>query len=111
MATTTDYFTAVTGIYVIPYHKMIANLFIRLIIGALKRREGAVGEDDAPAIGDIGRIALDDSNFVRRIGLFDEQPRVESRRACTKDYNFHNGFLPRPFSTSASLFSWARSGT
>src|SRR5215831_10555287 len=91
MAATANSFSTVAHIDGVPDDELIADLLIRLIVGPLKCCQCAVGEDDTPAIGDVGRIALYDSDVVRWIGFFDEQTAIETCRPSTKDYNVHFG--------------------
>src|SRR5262249_8555797 len=95
----------------VPDHEMIGNLLICFIIGPLKGGQRAIRKNNAPAIGDICRIAFDDENVVRRIGFFNEKAAIESCRASAKYNNLHPALLPSPFSISASRSSCARSGT
>src|SRR5579859_2309751 len=94
MASTADDLIAVMDIDGIPNHELIRDLFICLIVSPLERGERAIRKDDAPAVGYIRRVALDDADIVRGIGLFDEQAAIESCGPGAEDDNFHAVFLP-----------------
>ena len=44
--------------------------------------DGQVGEDDAPAEGDAGRVALEDLDLVRRVAQLHRDGEIEARRAA-----------------------------
>jgi len=50
----------------------------RLGVGGAEVLEGLVREDDAPAEGVVGPVALEDDDLVRRIRLLREQAEIES---------------------------------
>ena len=50
----------------------------RLGVGGAEVLERLIREDDAPAEGVVGSVALEDDDLVRRIRLLDEQGEVES---------------------------------
>ena len=56
--------------------KLVGDLLVGLVIGALEGRQRAVREDDAPAVGHIGGVAFDDGDIVRGVGFFDEQATI-----------------------------------
>ncbi len=80
---------AIIDIDGIPDHETTGDLLVCLVIGPLKRGQCAIRKDDAPPIGDIRRIALNDGDIVRRTGFLDEQAAIESGRASAEDGNLH----------------------
>ena len=111
MTCATYFLAAIVDIDVIPDHEVVSDLLVRFIIGPLERGQRPVRKYDAPAVGDICGVALDDGNSMRGIGFFDEQATIETCRACAEDSDLHLALLPGPLSISASLSSWARPGT
>src|SRR5690242_15794147 len=97
-------FAAIAGVDGIPDDKLAGDLLIRFVVSALKGGQRAIREYNAPAIGDIRRVALQNGDVVGWIGLLDEQTSIEARRPCAQDDDFHAGSLrlPRPSSTAAS---------
>src|SRR5271157_4140363 len=61
----------------IPDHELIGDLFVCFIIRSLEGGKGAIGKNDTPTVGNVCRVALDNGDVVRRIGLFNEQAAVE----------------------------------
>src|SRR5712692_5475857 len=90
MASAADCLPAIMHIDGIPDHEMIGYLLICLIVSPLERGERAIRKDHTPAIGHIGRIALDDSDVIRGMRLFDEQPAIETSRPSAEDDDLHS---------------------
>src|SRR5262249_14190772 len=89
-----------------PDHELIPDLLIGGIVCPLKRGQRAVREDDAPAVGHICGVALDNCDIVGWMSLFDEQTTIEARRSRAKNDDLHLR-LSNPLSVSASISSWA----
>src|SRR5713226_8006742 len=85
MSSATYLLISIIHIDSIPDHELIGDLFVCFIIGPLEGGQCAIGKNDAPAIGDVCCIALDNGDVVGRIGLFDEQAAVESCWTSTKN--------------------------
>src|SRR5579884_1264497 len=111
MTTTTDTLATIEDINIIPENEVIGDLFIRFIVSTLERGKRAVREHYAPAVSDIRRVALENSNVVRGVIFFDEQTGIQACRATTKNNDVHDAVLPSPSRTSASRSIWATSAT
>ncbi len=105
----------------VPDDEALRNRLVAGVVGLLEGGEGAVGEDDAPAIGRVGRVALDHANLGARVVLLEQQRGVESGGSRAQDRDLHD---ERPVvavwrvsastsraTTSASRSSCARSAT
>src|SRR5207245_2397256 len=105
----------------VPGHKMIGDVEVGLVIGFAERSQRAVGEDDAPTVCGIGRVALNDGDVAGEVRLLQQQTAIQTCRASADDPNFHRSPSPaacaiygsrvRPLITSARLSSWLMSGT
>src|SRR5258708_19892146 len=84
MTCATYFLAAIVDIDVIPDHKVVGDLLVRFIIGSLERGQRPVGKYDAPAVGNIYRVALDDGNRIRGIGFFDEHAPFTTSRPSPK---------------------------
>src|SRR5579885_1023730 len=89
MAAAANSFAAIMYINGVPDHKVISNLLVGFVICSLERAKRAIRENDAPAIGDIGRVAFNDCNVMARIGLFDQQATIEACWTAAEDDYFH----------------------
>src|SRR5262249_36829834 len=80
---------AIAHVYGVPNDEILGDLLVGLVVGPLEGGQRAVGEDHAPAVGHVGRVALDDRDVVRRIGLLDEEGGIKARGTSAEDYNSH----------------------
>src|SRR5579864_4278936 len=94
MAATTNSGVPIKDIDGVPDYKLAGDLLVGLIVGALKGGESTVGEDHAPSIGDVGGVALNDSDVMVGVGFFDEQGAIEARGTATEDEDVHGSNLP-----------------
>ncbi len=65
---------------VVPVVERVEDLRRGGRVGRLQVAERLVGEDDAPAEGVVGLVALDDDDPVRRVLLLHQQREVQARR-------------------------------
>ena len=56
--------------------------------------EGLVGEDDAPAEGVVGAVALEDDDLVRGVAQLHRDGEVEARRTTADACDPHISLLP-----------------
>jgi hypothetical protein len=63
---------------VVPVVEGVEDLRRARRVGRLQVAERLVGEDDAPAEGVVGLVALDDADAVRRVLLLHQQREVEA---------------------------------
>src|SRR6266566_2623108 len=96
MSSATYLLISIIHIDSIPDHEMLSDLFVRFIVCSLEGGQCAIRKNDTPAIGDVCRIALDDGDVVRRIGLFNQQAAIEPCRSTTEDNYLHLALLASP---------------
>src|SRR5579885_2456304 len=106
MAATTYSLTTIQNVDIIPEDETIGDLLVGFVVSTLERGKRAVRKHHAPAISDICRIALENSNAVRGVIFFDEQTGIQTCRASTKNNDVHHAVLPSPSRTSASRSIW-----
>ena len=75
----------VEGLDVAPVGEVGADLTEALGVGLLEAGEGLVAEDDPPAEGVVGLVALDDADLCLREGLLQEDPGVEAPGAAAEN--------------------------
>src|SRR5437867_7059543 len=100
---------------------MVGDVEVGLVIGLAERSQRAVGEDDAPTVCGIGRVALNNGDVVVAVLLLQQQATIQTCRASADDHNFHRSLSTSGFSiyrlrvspliTSARQSSWLMSGT
>jgi len=73
----------------VPEHEVCGDSVIAFVVRFLKRCQRAIGEDDAPSIGSVGRVSLDDGDIMAGVGLFEEETAVQARRPTAQNPNFH----------------------
>src|SRR5579859_499580 len=93
MAPTTDSLSTIAHVDGIPDHELIGDLLVCLIVSSLEGPKRAIRENNAPAIGNIGRVALNNGNIVRGVSLFDEQTTIQTCRPCAQDDYFQRSLL------------------
>src|SRR5579884_1632714 len=79
---------------VVPVPEGAGNGAMSFRIGLSESVHGFVGEDDAPAEGCIGAIALDHGHIPIGIGLFRQNGKVQAGRTATQANDFHAGRTP-----------------
>src|SRR5579885_2179159 len=82
-------FSAIAGINGVPDDKAVGDLLIGGKVCALEGGQCTIRKDDTPAIGHIRRVALNNCDVVRRIGLLNQDTCVETRRSTAKNNDFH----------------------
>ena len=80
---------------VVPVVEGVEDLRRARRVGRLQVAERLVGEDDAPAEGVVGLVALDDADAVRRVLLLHQQREVEAGRAAADADDVHRAFVSR----------------
>ena len=91
VATRRDLGAANVDLDVVPVIEGAEDLRGALRVGRLQVAERLVGEDDAPAEGVVGEIALDDADAMRPVLLLHEQREVEARRTAADADDVHSG--------------------
>ena len=71
------------------------------LVGLAETVHGLVGENNTPAEGVVGRIAVEGGDVTCRVGLLHQQRKVKAGGAAAKNCNTH-GF--------PSIFSWSLTG-
>jgi hypothetical protein len=65
----------VHDVEVIPEDGVLAELLVDASVGVAEVAEGLLREHDAPAERLVGRVALEDRDVARRVGLLGQQSR------------------------------------
>ena len=73
---------------------MVGDVEVGLVISFPERSQRAVGEDDAPTVSGIGRVALNDGDVAGEVRLLQQQAAIQTCRASADDPNFHRSPSP-----------------
>lgn len=84
-----DDFAFVVDVYRRPGDEFFRDAFVGGEVGFAKGVDGAIREDDAPAVGRARGVAFHDVNVVSRVGFFEENGRVEAAGAAAEEEGFH----------------------
>jgi hypothetical protein len=79
-------------VYRRPGDEFLGDALVGGEVRVAKGADGAVREDDAPAVGGSRRVAFDDVNIVVGVGFFEEDGGVEAAGAAAEDESFHLGY-------------------
>ena len=80
-----DDFAFVVDVNGRPGNEFLGNPFVSGEVGFAEGVDGAVGEDDAPAVGRPGGVAFYEVDVVVGIGFFEEDGGVEAAGATAED--------------------------
>ena len=84
---------AVHHVHVVPELEALGDRAVRLGVGLLQEREGLAREDDAPAVGVVAAVALEEAYLVARVLLLHQEGEVEPGGAAADDRDPHGGSL------------------
>src|SRR5688572_31486629 len=91
MAARCDSLVADENIDVVPVSEVVGNRAKSRLVCYTEILQRLVRENDAPSERIVGAVPLQHRYVVRRIGLLEEQRRVQPCRATADDDDFHPG--------------------